>query len=106
MGRKHQCQARQFGDQMSCGACGITWDTNDPDPPACHNVDRRTKRFKDAAAFERVEATKVKGLPTYLSDELAAEMVKTFNANKTDGVHGHIRGMQAAYRLFLDRVEL
>lgn len=29
------CDARQFSDQMICGRCGLQWDTNDPDPPAC-----------------------------------------------------------------------
>lgn len=29
------CQARQFSDQMICGRCALSWDTNDPDPPAC-----------------------------------------------------------------------
>lgn len=30
-----KCRARQYSDQMICAACGLTWDTNDPDPPAC-----------------------------------------------------------------------
>ena len=29
------CQARQYGDQMCCGKCGLTWDVNDPEPPEC-----------------------------------------------------------------------
>lgn len=31
----HICKARQYSDQMICGACGLAWDTNDPDRPAC-----------------------------------------------------------------------
>jgi len=29
------CQARQYSDQMHCAKCGLTWDVNDPDAPAC-----------------------------------------------------------------------
>lgn len=28
------CGARQYSDQMLC-ECGLAWDTNDPEPPAC-----------------------------------------------------------------------
>ena len=45
-------------------------------------------------------------LPVMLPDEVAVEMVKTYQANARDGLKGQIAGMQAAYRLFLDRVEL
>lgn len=30
-----RCQVRQYSDMMSCSACGLAWDTNDPDPPRC-----------------------------------------------------------------------
>lgn len=106
--RNNDCQARQYGDQMICHACGLNWDTNDPEPPACRKVDRRTTRAKAADQFDKDNqgAKKAKGLPAELPPDLAAEMVRTFNANKTDGAMGHVRGMQAAYRLLLDRVEL
>ena len=107
--KRHDCQARQYGDQMICAPCGLTWDTNDPEPPECRKVDRRTKKAKDAAA--RLDAAMThakarKGLPHELPDEVAVEMVKTYQANARDGLKGQIAGMQAAYRLFLDRVEL
>jgi hypothetical protein len=35
-----RCTARQYSDQMHCVECGLTWDTNDMDPPAC--LGRRT----------------------------------------------------------------
>lgn len=28
------CKARQYSDQMMC-QCGLAWDVNDPEPPAC-----------------------------------------------------------------------
>lgn len=29
------CLARRTVDQMMCGACGLQWDHDDPDPPEC-----------------------------------------------------------------------
>lgn len=29
------CKARQYSDQMACSECGLSWDVNDPEPPAC-----------------------------------------------------------------------
>ena len=75
MKRPHECQARQYGDQMICAAAGLD------------------------AAMTHAKARK--GLPHELPDDVAAEMVKTYKANA-----GGLDGMQAAYRLFLDRVEL
>lgn len=109
MKRSRECQARQYGDQMICAACGLNWDTNDPEPPECHKVDRRTKKAREAAA--RLDASIAhakarRGLPDELPPDVAVDMVKTYQANARDGIKGQIAGMQAAYRLFLDRVEL
>ena len=82
--KRHNCQARQESDQMRCVPCGLVWDMNDPDPPECR------KHIKRAAA---------KGLPVDLPSDVAAAMVKTYQANA-----GGLSGMRAAYRLFLDRV--
>lgn len=49
-----KCQARQYSDQMQCHACGLTWDTNDPDPPQC----RQGKKGLTAAEA-RYEVTKL-----------------------------------------------
>ena len=95
----HNCQARQHSDQMLCGACGLAWDVNDPDPPECRKVDGRRKVAREVAKCEPAPA-RVGGLPDKLPDDVATEMVKTYQANG-----GHRAGMQAAYRLFLDRVE-
>lgn len=103
------CLARQYGDQMICHACGLNWDTNDPEPPECKKVDKRTKKAKEAAAGLDAAISHAKarqGLPHELPDDVAADMVKTYKANARDGLKGQIAGMQAAYRVFLDRVEL
>ena len=103
MPKRHDCQARQYGDQMICTPCGLTWDTNDPEPPECRkNIKRAVARV--AKIEEQTAPLKVKkapGFPHELSADVAAEMVKTYQANA-----GGLAGMQAAYRLFLDRVEL
>ena len=97
--KRHNCQARQYGDQMICAPCGLTWDTNDPEPPECRkNIKRAAAKV---AKFEAETKPKAKGLPVDLPSDVAAEMVKTYQANA-----GGLSGMRAAYRLFLDRVEL
>lgn len=35
----HDCQAVKFSDLMVCDYCGLTWDTNDPNPPKCKRDD-------------------------------------------------------------------
>ena len=97
--KRHNCQARQYGDQMICAPCGLNWDVNDPEPPECRKVDRRLKAVKDAGKFES-KPRETGRLPDTLPDDVVGEMVKTYQANG-----GHRAGMQAAYRLFLDRVE-
>ena len=102
--KRHDCKARQYGDQMICAPCGLTWDTNDPEPPECRkNIKRAAARV---AAFE-AEAVPVMPhrygqgkFPPELPADVAGEMVLTFNANGRG-----LPGMRAAYRLLLDRVE-
>ena len=99
MPKRHNCQARQYGDQMICAPCGLNWDVNDPEPPECRkNIKRAAAKV---AKFEAETKPKAKGLPVDLPSDVAAEMVKTYQANA-----GGLSGMRAAYRLFLDRVEL
>lgn len=108
MPKRHDCQARQYGDQMICAPCGLTWDTNDPEPPECRkNIKRaiaRVAKIEEQAAPRN--SKQAPAFPHELPDDVAVEMVKTFQANARDGLKGQIAGMQAAYRLFLDRVEL
>ena len=108
MPKRHDCQAHQYGDQMICAACGLNWDTNDPEPPACRkNIKRAVARV--AKIEEQTAPLKTKKAPAFpheLPADVAAEMVKTYQANARDGLKGQIAGMQAAYRLFLDRVAL
>jgi len=37
------CSARQQSDQMTCDRCGLVWDMNDPDPPACLSERERVR---------------------------------------------------------------
>lgn len=101
MGKRNDCFARQYSDQMICSACGLIWDLNDPEPPECGRVDKRTKAIKKLAKFDE-PSVKAK-LPEVLPIELVNEMVKTYS------VHAQLdtpaMGMQAVYRLLLDRIE-
>lgn len=89
------CHARQYGDQMICAPCGLNWDVNDPEPPECRKHDGRSKVVKLVKEMEAPKA-KPKGLPDTLPPHVADEMER---AHKNGG-------MQAAYRIFLDRMEL
>ena len=106
--KRHNCHARQESDQMRCVPCGLVWDMNDPEPPECRkNIKRAIAKV--AKLEETTAPLKVKKAPTFpheLPADVAVEMVKTYQANARDGLKGQIAGMQAAYRLFLDRVEL
>ena len=105
--KRHNCHARQESDQMRCVPCGLVWDMNDPEPPECRkNIKRAIAKVAKLEETTAPLKTKAKGLPVMLPDEVAVEMVKTYQANARDGLKGQIAGMQAAYRLFLDRVEL
>jgi hypothetical protein len=96
--KRHNCQARQYGNQIICAPCGLNWDANDHEPPECRKVDRRLKVVKDTVKFESVPREPA-CIPVKIPNDVAVEMVKTYQAHG-----GHSEGMQAAYRLFLDRM--
>ena len=48
----HNCKARQYSDQMLCGACGLAWDVNDDDPPECLTNRSRYLRWKETVDSE------------------------------------------------------
>lgn len=86
------CLAKVYGSQTICVACGLNWDTNDAEPPACGQIDWRTKLVR---AVVKSEPVPVKGgLPDKLPEHLAQLMEKAYEAN----------GMHAAYRVLLDEV--
>lgn len=33
---RQACRARRVNDQMQCGFCGLSWDLDDKEPPACN----------------------------------------------------------------------
>lgn len=100
--RPHACQARQYGDQIVCAACGLNWDANDPEPPQCRAFDARTRRAKATAKFEAEAPPTAHGeLPRELPATVAVNLERAYYANG-----GGIRGMRAAYRLLLDTMEV
>lgn len=64
--------AEQCSDQMVCGVCEITWDMNDPCPPACRIANEGRKDDTDKNRLELV--------PPELA--LAVGAVLTFGARK------------------------
>jgi len=57
------CKARQYSDQMHCAECGLSWDVNDPDEPACRPEAIEPKREKppsDMGERLRTLASKIK----------------------------------------------
>jgi hypothetical protein len=60
-----RCQARQESDQMRCAACGLLWDTNDPEPPVCgQQVPTQPAKPRALAFFNEVQPRRfVSGLP-------------------------------------------
>lgn len=36
--QRNGCGAKRYSDQMQCGKCGLAWDVNDPEPPACRPI--------------------------------------------------------------------
>lgn len=41
-GRVPHCAARQEGDEMACGRCGLRWDVTDLERPACRPATLRS----------------------------------------------------------------
>ena len=63
------CQAYQVSDQMSCPSCGLVWDMNDPDPPACRTIQQReVEKMKQVIANEPEEHT----IDEFICDHLPA----------------------------------
>lgn len=49
------CESRRVGDQVLCGPCGLQWDVNDPEPPACQH--KKGLRTKVVNLVRRLEGT-------------------------------------------------
>jgi hypothetical protein len=92
------CQARQYGDQRQCAACGLIWDINDPEPPKCKPASRRKETYNQIAARIATELpggamiTMTRHIPQILPQHLADAMERAYLSG----------GMHAAYRIFLD----
>jgi len=58
MGDVFKCEAVQFGDRTRCRRCDASWDTNDPNPPACHpqEIPEFLKTQKAKVAPDHLEA--------------------------------------------------
>lgn len=81
-----------MNDQMICGACGMQWDVDDPNPPACRKVDHRRSTVRDLLKADPKPRKLPATPPTYLLRDMEA-------AHRA-------RGMSGAYRVLLDWIEL
>lgn len=44
-----RCRARRENDQLVCRQCGLAWDVNDPDPPACREPPSKREQNRQRA---------------------------------------------------------
>lgn len=109
------CEAIRYGDTTICGPCGMQWDTNDPEPPACRRTRPQGRRVVVDMAPPTGPAPRDPGdvrlpttlahIPTDLPANVAASMAISFD-NAMRGNRGdQVAGMRAAYRVFLDWLE-
>lgn len=82
------CHARRYGDEMSCGACGLTWDYRDPEPPACRPE----------------PPPKLRELPDELPAHVAARMWAHLEQTRRGGAC-HVTAIRAAYRVLQQHLE-
>lgn len=54
------CKARQESDQKVCHDCGLRWDMNDPEPPACLPESERRRKTRG-----RLELTRLKRMVSH-----------------------------------------
>ena len=54
------CNARQYSDQMVCDKCGLEWDVNDPDAPACKTKQQRALTWIDRIRSKVISTSKKK----------------------------------------------
>lgn len=97
------CEARRYGDTTMCGPCGLQWDTNDPEPPAClgKNPSRRATDLAAPDTGRPYVATITAQIPTELPSPVAEAMRAAYIA-RIGSTGSGLSAMQAAYRVFLD----
>lgn len=49
------CKAQKYNDQMICGKCGLQWDVDDPDPPACKPTQNRKPLLQESSPQENLD---------------------------------------------------
>lgn len=105
-----RCEAYRAGDQMQC-SCGLAWDVTDPEPPMCRGhakVDREVVLERRSGAERRVPFRGSVALeaPLELPVDVAHEMARAAGAaaGYAFGTVDGLAAMNAAYRVFLDRL--
>lgn len=57
---KNDCQAYKSGAETRCGACGLVWDNDDPEPPQCGNAGLSVRATAAALLKRKFELWAVK----------------------------------------------
>lgn len=89
---RRDCEARQHGDEMQCGRCGLTWATNDPERPACApRIDKRAIPTRAATvAVARLEGAEALNFaPVELTSHPNPERVRgnyVFSSGAVDAI--------------------
>lgn len=72
------CKARQHSDQMACSECGLAWDVNDPEPPACGkktaplSTPAESRMYRQGQS-ESIEVTTISGTAKEIIDSPATQ---------------------------------
>lgn len=62
--KRHGCKAVQYSDQYHCPQCGLTWDVNDPEPPACQPLSTSRPGYVDPATSRvAIEVARIYAYP-------------------------------------------
>ncbi len=106
------CEARQESDEMAC-ACGLRWDVNDPNPPACRRVRHAApvpsskRELLQSARKEYLMVSKIPAageiinvIPDALSDTTARAMAAAYEKARPHMTPEDCA--RRAYRVFLD----
>ena len=67
---------------------------------------KNAKSAKEGLEAAFAHAKERRRVPDELPDHVAMEMAKAYHANAREGIKGRVAGMQAAWRVFLDTVEV
>lgn len=88
------CLARRSGNQWICTPCGLTWDTDDNEPPECRPRGLPTPPVYDVQAALAESHEAIRGLLEFYGD------METVNRKKM-AAYVYAKGVQTRAKEFL-----